>query len=179
MAKHSLLTRRDFIKAAGIGAVAMGAPTIFLPRQAHGTSKELKILVWSHFVPRFDKEWYDGYVQKWGETNGVKVTVDHINLAEIPSRTAAEISAGQGHDLIGWVAPPSQFEPSVLNLGDVVQEAEKRFGNSILSAAGAPITRTRRSSTPSAPAGRSTPAATGRASGRRPGKGAGRRRGRT
>ena len=31
MAKRSLLTRRDFIKAAGVGAVAMGvAPTIFL-----------------------------------------------------------------------------------------------------------------------------------------------------
>jgi len=117
------------MKAAGIGVVAAGvAPTIFIPRQAQGASKELKLLEWSHFVPRFDKEWYDGYVQKWGEANGVKVTVDHINLAEIPSRTAAEISAGQGHDLIGWVAPPSQFEPSVLNLGDVVQEAEKRFG---------------------------------------------------
>jgi len=95
-------------------------------------------------------------VQKWGEANGVKVTVDHINLAEIPSRTAAEISAGQGHDLIEWIAPPSQFEPSVLDLGDVVKEAEKRYGNSILSAAEAPTTRTRRSSTPSAPAGRST-----------------------
>ena len=129
MAKRKLLTRRDFIKAAGVGAVAMGvAPTIFIPRQAHGASKELKILVWSHFVPRFDKEWYDGYVQKWGEANGVKVTVDHINLAEIPSRTAAEISAGQGHDLIEWIAPPSQFEPSVLDLGDVVKAAEKRFG---------------------------------------------------
>jgi len=129
MAKRSLLTRRDFIKAAGVGTVAMGvAPTIFLPRQAHGASKELKILVWSHFVPRFDKEWYDGYVQKWGEANGVKVTVDHINLAEIPSRTAAEVAAGQGHDLIEWIAPPSQFEPSVLDLGDVVKEAEKRYG---------------------------------------------------
>jgi len=129
MAKRSLLTRRDFIKAAGIGAVTMGvAPTIFIPRQAHGASKELKILEWSHFVPRYDKEWYDDYAQKWGATNGVKVTVDHINLAEIPSRTAAEISAGQGHDLIGWIAPPSQFEPSVLNLGDIVKEAEKRYG---------------------------------------------------
>ncbi len=128
MAKRSLLTRRDFIKAAGIGAVTMGvAPTIFIPRQAQGASKELKILVWSHFVPRFDKEWYDGFVQKWGEANGVKVTVDHIGLAEIPSRTAAEIAAGQGHDLIEWIAPPSQFEPSVLDLSDVVKEAEKKI----------------------------------------------------
>jgi len=129
MAKRKLLTRRDFIKAAGAGAAAMGvAPTIFIPKYAHGASKELKILVWSHFVPRFDKEWYDGYAKKWGEANGVKVTVDHINLAELPSRTAAEISAGQGHDLIEWVAPPSQFEPSVLDLGDVVKEAEKKYG---------------------------------------------------
>jgi multiple sugar transport system substrate-binding protein len=120
------------MKAAGLGVVAAGvAPTIFIPRQAQGASKELKLLEWSHFVPRFDKEWYDGYVQKWGEANGVKVTVDHINLAEIPSRTAAEISAGQGHDLIGWVAPPSQFEPSVLDLSDVVKEAEKRFGKQL------------------------------------------------
>ena len=54
--------------------------------------------------------------------------MDHINLAEIPARTAAEISAGQGHDVIEWVFPPSLYEPSVLDLGDVVQEAEKRFG---------------------------------------------------
>jgi len=129
MAKRSLVTRREFIKAAGFGVVAAGvAPTIFIPRYAHGASKELKILVWSHFVPRFDKEWYDGFAKKWGEANGIKVTVDHINLAEIPSRTAAEIAAGQGHDLIEWIAPPSQFEPSVLDLGDVVKDAEKRYG---------------------------------------------------
>jgi multiple sugar transport system substrate-binding protein len=129
MAKRSSVTRREFIKAAGIGVVAAGvAPTIFIPRYAHGASKELKILVWSHFVPRFDKEFYDKFATKWGEANGIKVTVDHIGLAEIPSRTAAEISAGQGHDLIEWIAPPSQFEPSVLDLGDVVKDAEKLYG---------------------------------------------------
>ena len=123
------ITRREFVKAAGIGTIAMGvAPSIILPGRSYAAGKELKILVWSHFVPRFDKEWYDNYARKWGETNGVNVTVDHIGLAEIPSRTAAEISAGAGHDLIEWVAPPSQFEPSVLDLGDVVKEAEKRFG---------------------------------------------------
>ena len=129
MAKRGLLTRREFVKAAGLGVAAAGvAPTVFIPRQAHGASKELKILVWSHFVPRFDKEFFDDYAKKWGETNGINVTVDHIGLAEIPSRTAAEIAAGQGHDLIEWIAPPSQFEPSVLDLSDVVRECEKKFG---------------------------------------------------
>jgi multiple sugar transport system substrate-binding protein len=129
MAKRGLMTRREFVKAAGLGVMAAGAaPTIFIPRQARGASKELKILVWSHFVPRFDKEFYDIFAKNWGEANGINVTVDHIGLAEIPSRTAAEISAGRGHDLIEWIAPPSQFEPSVLDLTDVVKEAEKKFG---------------------------------------------------
>ncbi|MCL4475710.1 MAG: extracellular solute-binding protein [Nitrospirae bacterium] len=123
------MTRREFVKAATVGTVAMGvAPEIFLPRQSAAVSRELKILVWSHFVPRFDKEWFDNFTKNWGKANDVTVKVDHIGLAEIPSRTAAEVSAGQGHDLIEWISPPSQFEPSVLDLSDVVKEAEKRFG---------------------------------------------------
>ncbi len=123
------LTRRSFIKAAGIASMAASiAPGLILPGGSAAAGKELKILVWSHFVPRFDKEWYDNFVKNWGKANGVAVTVDHIGLAEIPSRTAAEVSAGQGHDLIEWIAPPSQFEPSVHDLTDLVKEAEKRFG---------------------------------------------------
>lgn len=127
--KSSALTRRDFIKTAGAGALAMGlGPAVVFPGKARAADKTLKILQWSHFVPRYDKDWFDGFAKKWGEARGVEVTVDHINLAEIGARTAAEISAGDGHDLIEWIAPPAQFEPSVLDLTDVNQEAQKRFG---------------------------------------------------
>jgi multiple sugar transport system substrate-binding protein len=123
------LTRREFVKTVGLGTIAAGvAPSIIIPGRSQAAGKELKILVWSHFVPRFDKEWYDNFAKNWGKANDVNVTVDHIGLAEIPSRTAAEVSAGQGHDLIEWIAPPSQFEPSVLDLSDLVKEAEKLFG---------------------------------------------------
>jgi multiple sugar transport system substrate-binding protein len=123
------LTRRAFVKAAGMGTIAAGiAPSIVLPGRSQAAAKELKILVWSHFVPRFDQEWFDNFAKNWGKANDVNVTVDHIGYAEIPSRMAAEVSAGQGHDLIEWIAPPSQFEPSVHDMGDVVKEAEKRFG---------------------------------------------------
>ncbi len=123
------MTRREFARAAAVSAIAMGvSPSLFLPRQSNAAARELRILVWSHFVPRFDKEWFDNFAKNWGKANDVAVTVDHIGLAEIPSRTAAEISAGRGHDLIEWISPPSQFEPSVLDLSDVVKEAEKRFG---------------------------------------------------
>jgi multiple sugar transport system substrate-binding protein len=123
------LTRREFVKTAGLGTLAAGiGSNLLLPVRSPAADKELKILVWSHFVPRFDKEWLDVFAKNWGKEKGINVTVDHIGLAEIPSRTAAEISAGQGHDLIEWISPPSQFEPSVLDMSDVVKAAEKRFG---------------------------------------------------
>lgn len=122
------ISRRDFVKVAGAGAVATGLGPYIFPRRIQAADKTLRILVWSHFVPRFDKDWFDGFAKKWGEAHNVEVTVDHISLAEIGSRTAAEISAGQGHDLIEWIAPPAQFEPSVVDMTDINKEAEKRFG---------------------------------------------------
>src|SRR5262245_37286125 len=41
---------------------------------------ELKILQWSHFVPRYD-QWFDQFAKDWGTANNVKVTVDHIDQA--------------------------------------------------------------------------------------------------
>jgi multiple sugar transport system substrate-binding protein len=126
------ISRRDFIKTAGAGVLAAGmGPSIFIPRQARAAKKELKILQWAHFVPSYDSSFFDTFAKQWGEANGVQVTVDHIGLAEIGARTAAEISAGEGHDLIEWVSPPSQLEPSVLDLTDVNQEAQKRFGQQL------------------------------------------------
>ncbi len=124
------ITRRDFVKTTGAGLLALGVgSTPFLsPRRARAAGKSLKILQWAHFVPSYDKEFFDPFAKRWGEANGVDVTVDHIGLAEIAARTAAEISAGEGHDLIEWVAPPSQLEPKVLDLTDLNQAAEKRFG---------------------------------------------------
>jgi multiple sugar transport system substrate-binding protein len=126
------ISRRDFIKTAGAGVLAAGmGPTIFIPRQARAAEKELRILQWAHFVPRYDQEWFDNFAMKWGEENGVKVTVDHVNIGQVVPRTAAELAAGQGHDLIETFAPPAQLEPSLQDLTDVNQEAEKRFGKQL------------------------------------------------
>jgi multiple sugar transport system substrate-binding protein len=103
------------------------APSPTFTEPTRQLSGDLKILLWSHFVPAHD-QWFDPFVQEWGRQVGVNVTVDHINQAEIPARTAAEIQARQGHDLIQYIATFSQFEPSVVDLKDVVQEAEKRHG---------------------------------------------------
>ena len=127
------ISRRDFIKTTGAGLAAAGlsGADLAIPRRARAAGKSLKILQWAHFVPSYDSTFFDPFAKQWGEANGVQVTVDHIGLAEIGARTAAEISAGEGHDLIEWVAPPSQLEPSVLDLTDVNQEAQKRFGQQL------------------------------------------------
>jgi multiple sugar transport system substrate-binding protein len=54
--------------------------------------------------------------------------VDHVDVANVPTQIAAELGAGQGHDLMQYIATLSQFEPSVLDLRDINEEAEKRYG---------------------------------------------------
>jgi ABC-type glycerol-3-phosphate transport system substrate-binding protein len=81
-------------------------------------------------VPSHD-QWFDPFAKDWGSKVGVNVSVDHIDNAQIPTRIAAEIQAGQGHDLIQYLAPLSQFEPSVNDLKDVTDEATKRWGQQL------------------------------------------------
>ena len=119
------ISRRSFLKysSATAAAAALG-PSL---ARAQG-GRTLRILQWSHFVPAYDT-WFDQWAREWGAANGIDVVVDHINLADLPATVAAEISAGSGHDLIEMVgAEAGQFEPSLLSLNDVNQEAQNRFG---------------------------------------------------
>src|SRR3712207_6299902 len=76
------------------------APETTFNEPAGRLSGELKILLWSHFVPSHDT-WFDRFAQDWGSRVGVNVVVDHVDQAQIPTRIAAEIQAGEGHDQIG------------------------------------------------------------------------------
>ena len=96
------------------------------PREA--LSGELKILLWSHFVPAHDT-WFDPFVKEWGNSVGIDVTVDHIAVADVPAAIAAEMQSGQPeHDLMQYIAVLSQHEPSVVDMADIVAEAESRYG---------------------------------------------------
>jgi len=148
-------TRRDVLRTAGalaLGAMAAGplaacaseedagpggpaapptgAPTETFVAPTRKLSGELSILLWSHFVPSHDT-WFDKFASDWAQKVGITVKVDHIDQAQITTRIAAEIAAGQGHDVIQFIAPLAQFEPSVLDLKDVTDEATKRYGNQL------------------------------------------------
>jgi multiple sugar transport system substrate-binding protein len=129
------LSRRDFFKASGAAAIALGVgPTLVTSCTAGGkgggSKSGFSILLWSHFVPKYDK-WFDGWVKDWAKNKGITVTVDHINQADLPAKTAGEFSAKGGHDLIEWITPPSSYEPNVIDLKDVVQQAESKYGRQV------------------------------------------------
>ncbi|MBX6369181.1 MAG: twin-arginine translocation signal domain-containing protein [Rhodospirillales bacterium] len=124
------LSRRDVIRTAtAAGAVASVGPFFHIrPARAAQT---LKILQWSHFVPAYDKWFNNEYTKEWGKKNDTEVIVDNINLALIPSRAAAEVSAQKGHDLVMFLSPPSVYEEQVVDMADVYAECEKRHGKAI------------------------------------------------
>ena len=131
--KHPGISRRDFIKVSGGASVAAaGIGTTFLvPERAAAQQKTLKIGQWSHFVPDYDK-WFDNeFTKQWGQKNNTNVTVDHINLNELPARAAAEVSAKKGNDLFMFLSPPAAFEPQVLDMTHVYQEVERKHGKKI------------------------------------------------
>ncbi len=129
------LSRRDVLRGAGATAaglalgsqVASGYAAVQTPPTRNIQGTELKLLQWEHFVPAHD-EWFEGFVQEWGDANGVKVTLDRITTAEVPTTFAAEVAAGAGHDIVEHIASLGQFEPSLIDMTDVVQEAMTRHG---------------------------------------------------
>ena len=142
-----MITRRRFIQGTaatlvlagcggsgdgggGTSAGADGAPSETFTEPSAKLSGELKILLWSHFVPRHDR-WFDRFAEDWGRKVGVKVTVDHIEVTTIPARLESEISARSGHDLAQSIGPLPQLEPGVVDMADVTKEAERRFGKQI------------------------------------------------
>src|SRR6266545_188200 len=129
---HRGLTRREFAKLTGAGALATGVGANFLfPERAAAQQKTLKIVQWSHFVPGYDK-WFDNtYTKEWGQKNNTNVIVDHIAIGEINARAAAEVAAKKGHDLFMFLSPPAAYEKQVIDHREVYETVEKKHGKMI------------------------------------------------
>ncbi len=108
-------------RAASAATLVQSTPSVDIS----GTA--LRILQWQHPVPSSD-EWFTTFLNEWGAAAGVAVTVDRVPTAEIPTTFAAEIAAGQGHDIVEHIAPLPQYEESVLDLTGLVAEATARHG---------------------------------------------------
>ncbi len=143
-------TRREFLQIAtafGVGAALAACasepespaeqgqaageePSPTFTEPAGKLSGALTLLMWSHFVPSHD-EWFEKFAADWGEEVGVDVRIDHVDVTNVPTQIASELQAGQGHDVMQYIATLSQFEPSVLDLADITQEANNRYGQQL------------------------------------------------
>src|SRR5512138_3152178 len=122
------LTRREFVKIAGVGAAAASG---LVPGKGRAQQRTLKIIQWSHFVPAFDK-WFDGeFCKQWGQKNNTNVVVDHISIGEVNARAAAEVAAQRGHDLFMFLSPPAAYEKQVIDHAEIYQQVEKKWGKPI------------------------------------------------
>src|ERR1700693_4108549 len=130
--KDQNISRRDFVKVAGAGALAAGlGPAFLFPERALAQQKTLKILQWSHFVPAYDT-WFNGtFTKEWGQKNNTNVVVDNINLVDLGTRAASEVSAKKGHDLFMFLSPPAAYENVTIDMSHVYQEVEKKHGKKI------------------------------------------------
>ena len=125
------LTRRQFAKVAGAGALAAGAPAFLFPERAAAQQKTLKIIQWSHFVPGYDK-WFDGvFTKEWGSKNNTQVIVDHIAIGEVNARAASEVAARKGHDLFMFLSPPAAYEKQVIDHREIYDAVQKKHGKMI------------------------------------------------
>jgi multiple sugar transport system substrate-binding protein len=108
-----------------------GFGPLMLTSQVMAQPKTLKILQWSHFVPRYD-EWFDKkFTREWGDKYNTQVTVDHISAAEIRTRAIAEVAAQKGHDLFMFLDPPAVHEGQTIDHTELVQEIEKKYGKMV------------------------------------------------
>ncbi len=88
---------------------------------------ELRFLMWSHFVPNHDT-WFDQYAVEWGEANGVDVTVDHVNIADVAPSLSAAIDAGEGPTIVELSLGAAQFIEGIHDLTDINMRAQELFG---------------------------------------------------
>lgn len=129
------ISRRDFIKLARSGTLALGAasagPFFSFPDRARARQKTLKVLQWKHFVPGYDQWFDDVFAKHWGQEHDTRVIVDHVPLEAIHARAAAEVTARKGHDLTMFVSPPAGYEKQVIDHWEVYREVEQKHGNLI------------------------------------------------
>src|ERR1044071_4876956 len=126
------VTRRRFLRNAGLTVAAAGsAPALSSPfvSRAWAQAKTLTIVQWSHFVPEYDK-WFDAFAKDWGSKNNIAVTVDHIPVANVAARAAAEASAQSGHDLFGWNGSGGAhlYKKFLVDVTSLVEATEKKYG---------------------------------------------------
>lgn len=120
------LSRRGFIKLAGVATAAMG-PFFVFPARSIASGGVLSIAKWSHFLPEFDI-WFESMAKEWGHQHGFEVSVDETPLEKVYTQAKAESSTRNGHDLFIFPWPPAEFQQYAIDHNVIYQAAAGKYG---------------------------------------------------
>ncbi|MPY75725.1 MAG: extracellular solute-binding protein [Alphaproteobacteria bacterium] len=121
-------SRRKFISetAAVTGGIASILATGIPP--AFAQERELKLLTWSHFVPKSDEE-LERQLKEFGKQAGIKVRVDRVAHLQLPAVLAGEVQGQKGHDLISLRNANSYlYSEHLETMDDLYEKIAKRGG---------------------------------------------------
>ena len=136
------LPRRDFLRLAAGGATLLAAgagcnsgsdtakskPATDTTVAVNGRRK-LRIAQWTHYVAGYDPWWDEEYCRRWGERNGIDVSVDHFDINQAAAHAEAELASQRGHDLFNLnLASSAPFEDHVIDHREIVEEVEAKLG---------------------------------------------------
>ena len=128
------MTRAALLKSGGLAAVALASggrvPSAFagpLRHRGRQLGGSLSIVQWTHVIGGYDA-WLNGWAKDWGTRNDVTVKVDHITTTRLPALVASEAQAQKGHDIVGFLAPPTAYEDQVIDHGSIVRAVESKVG---------------------------------------------------
>ncbi|HSR13102.1 MAG TPA: ABC transporter substrate-binding protein, partial [Thermodesulfobacteriota bacterium] len=123
------VSRREFLKAgaAGLGALALGAPSRVFGAPAVIKGTRLAILQGTYFIPDA-QELYRKQAQEWGKAAGVNVVTDFLNWPDLQPKIAASVQAG-GVDIVElWPIWNFLYQKHLLDLTDMAEEIGRRGG---------------------------------------------------
>jgi multiple sugar transport system substrate-binding protein len=125
------VTRRQFVTAtAGLAGILA---TRVAP--ARGQQREISYLCWNNFAPASDKKLAE-IGQRFTKDTGIKIKIDHFNAEQQAAKYASEVQTQAGHDLVEMrMHFPWLYEPQLVDVSDLVNELEKKFGKALASAA--------------------------------------------
>ena len=121
-------SRRKFMKQSAAvtgglaGILATGIPPAF------AQTRELKMMVHSHFVPASDAE-LERQLKEFGKAEGIKVRFDRVAHLQLPAVLAGEVQGQKGHDIISMVnANPHLYSKHLANVDELYEKVGKTGG---------------------------------------------------
>ncbi len=112
-------SRRKFLQDAALATGGLAGILASGIAPATAQTRELKMLVNSHFVPASDEE-LKRQLAEFGKAAGVKTRLDRVAHLQLPAVLAGEVQGQKGHDLVAvGNSNPHLYSKHLENLDDL------------------------------------------------------------